>query len=314
MPLKNVSLGIDTSITASAASLVSTPEVAKKVCYSNKLELKINNLSDYSGNTNFRIYINGKVVKKYSLSYLKSNNLLCIFDDGNTYLKPNTSYNVRVCAVQNGSFSAYSSITLKTDSKTYYQISKGAQLYEFKNGTYKAVSKTTKEIIEQAVLYSSEGKTVAGKSIKTDCDYIKLESGTYKGKYLKVASNLHRVTERTAKIKKVVDYGVSMDGGRYVWGGASFRATDCSGLTMQCYNQIGVNITHSVYQQAKKGKAVSYNNMQAGDLLILNNYSHVAMYVGNGKMVHAMNSRDGIKVQPVSYLKYYKINTIRRII
>ena len=302
------------SITASAAEAVTTPQISKSVIYSNKLELKVDNLKQYSGDTSFRIYMDGKLVKTYSLSYLKNNNLICIFHNGKTYLKPNSNYSLRICAIKNARFSGYTTVNVKTDNKTYYKVNKGAKLYELSNGSYKAVSSTSKEIIEKGILYSSSGKPVSGQSISMDSDYIKIDSGDYKGKYLKVASNLCRVTERTAKVKKVVDYGAGMAGGRYVWGGARYRATDCSGLTMQSYAQIGVNISHSVYTQARLGKSVSRSNMKAGDLLILNNYSHVAMYIGDGKMVHAMNYRDGIKIQPVSYLKYYRINTIRRII
>jgi cell wall-associated NlpC family hydrolase len=105
-----------------------------------------------------------------------------------------------------------------------------------------------------------------------------------------------------------------MDGGKYVWGAASYRRTDCSGLTMQCYSQIGVNLSHSVRAQATAGKSVSMSGIQPGDLIILNNRSHIAMYIGDGKMVHAMNSRDGIKVESVSKLKYYRLDGIRRII
>ena len=46
----------------------------------------------------------------------------------------------------------------------------------------------------------------------------------------------------------------------------------------------------------------------------MNGGSHVGMYIGNNKFVHAMNSRDGIKIQAASNLKYYTVNTIRRVV
>ena len=72
---------------------------------------------------------------------------------------------------------------------------------------------------------------------------------------------------------------------------------------------------NSVYSQAKMGKAVSLKNIEAGDLIICNNYGHVAMYIGGGKIVHAMSTYYGIRIQPLANIKYCgKINTIRRIL
>ena len=77
----------------------------------------------------------------------------------------------------------------------------------------------------------------------------------------------------------------------------------------------GVNMYNSVYSQAKMGKAVSLKNIEAGDLIICNNYGHVAMYIGGGKIVHAMSTYYGIRIQPLANIKYCgKINTIRRIL
>ena len=180
--------------------------------------------------------------------------------------------------------------------------------------------KATKTTERQSVvcrLSNAKGTLVSNLSAKVySGTYVKITEGAYKGKYVKLdgGKKVYRISESEAKRRIVSDYAASMDGGRYVWGGSSFKATDCSGLTMQAYSKIGVNISHSVRTQATKGKAVSVNSMKPGDILVLNNYSHVAMYIGNNKMVHAMNSRDGIKIQPVSYLKYYSVNTVRRLI
>ena len=119
---------------------------------------------------------------------------------------------------------------------------------------------------------------------------------------------------RAAKIKKVCDYGKANAGGAYIYCGSSFRATDCSGLTMQCFAQVGISLPHNAAAQASYGKAVSYKDMQAGDLIICSGYGHAALYIGNGKFVHASNPSKGITIEPVSQLNYYGINTIRRLI
>lgn len=310
------SLPVFTAITAEAAEGIAAPAVKKKYAYSNKIELTISNLSKFSSGTSFEVYAGGKYVKKYSLSALKKKNLIEIFHDGDKYLKSSTNYSIRIRAVNKDASCESSALKIKTEDKTYYQIKKNAQLYTFKNGVFTKSSKVKKLVMPSCVLCSSKGRRIAGLSIKScDDDYLLINEGEYKGKYVKVGSLVSRTPQRNARIKKVVDYAASMDGGRYVYGGASYKATDCSGLTMQAYDQIGVSISHSVRTQAKKGKSVSMKNIQAGDLIICNNYGHVAMYIGDGKIVHAMSSYYGIRIQPLNRISYCgKINTIRRII
>ncbi len=122
------------------------------------------------------------------------------------------------------------------------------------------------------------------------------------------------------KIDIVVNYAKSMVGGDYVWGGSSFGATDCSGLVMLSYAQIGISLPHKASYQAEYGSSVSYDNMQPGDLIFFggSSYSsiyHVAMYIGDGRMVHAENSYTGIVISNVaSFSKYNNITCIKRLI
>jgi cell wall-associated NlpC family hydrolase len=120
------------------------------------------------------------------------------------------------------------------------------------------------------------------------------------------------------KINKVISYAKSNVGGAYVWGGARYRATDCSGLTMLSYAQVGISLPHYAQSQAACGRAVSFNQMQPGDLITFGsayNVYHVAMYIGNGLMVHAENSNTGIVISNVSsFSRYNPIYNIRRII
>ena len=83
-------------------------------------------------------------------------------------------------------------------------------------------------------------------------------------------------------------------GANYVWGGTTPAGFDCSGLVYYAYASAGVSIPRSGYGQAYVGSAVSYDNMQAGDILIWNGGSHVSIYVGGGQMVHATNPVDGV--------------------
>lgn len=303
-------------ITASAEQTLTTPIAVKKQAYSNKIELGVKNINSFSSQTTFEIYVNGNYVKTYNWQSLKKKNLIEITDDGNLYLNASKTYTIIVRAVNGDSISDSSPLSVKTAAKTYYTINKNVQLYTFKNGKFAKSSKTKKSVAVSGALTTAKNKSVAGKSKTVGAaSYVLLKEGNYKGKYVKVGKGVSRTPERKAKIKTAVDYAASMNGGRYVWGGTRYKATDCCGLTMQAYKKAGVNMTNSVYAQAKMGKAVSMKNIQAGDLIICNNYGHVAMYIGGGKIVHAMNTYYGIRIQPISRIKYCgKINTIRRIL
>ena len=123
------------------------------------------------------------------------------------------------------------------------------------------------------------------------------------------------VSDRDALIKIVCDYAKSNVGGAYVYCGASYRACDCSGLTMLCYQQIGINLPHFTGSQAQCGRRVSVSEMQPGDIIICNNYGHAMIYVGDGMLVHAMNPSKGIRMEEASYaMRYNPVNCVIRII
>ena len=103
------------------------------------------------------------------------------------------------------------------------------------------------------------------------------------------------MTRKTVDGKTVVDYALQFVGNPYVAGGSSLtHGTDCSGFTMSIYAHYGIDLDHYSYSQMYSGKKVS--SPQPGDLVFYYGGGHVAMYVGNGKVVHAMTSRYGIQV------------------
>lgn len=101
-------------------------------------------------------------------------------------------------------------------------------------------------------------------------------------------------------------YAQKFVGNRYVWGGTSLtRGTDCSGFTMSVYRKFGYRIPRTSREQSTYGKKVSFSQLAPGDLIFYTHgtgrVNHVAMYIGNGNIVHASNPRTGIKISRYNY-------------
>jgi cell wall-associated NlpC family hydrolase len=97
--------------------------------------------------------------------------------------------------------------------------------------------------------------------------------------------------------QRVVDYALSKLDGYYEYGGTGPNGFDCSGLTYMAYKSVGIDIPRSATAQYKAGKAVDISELQPGDLVFYyKGPGHVAMYIGDGKIVHARNKAIGIVV------------------
>jgi len=95
-----------------------------------------------------------------------------------------------------------------------------------------------------------------------------------------------------------IKYALAQIGDRYVFGASGTTRWDCSGLTMRAYQAAGVSLPHYSAAQSRYGKKVSYSSAKPGDLLFYGNpISHVAIYLGGGKMVHAPRPGSRVKVE-----------------
>ena len=111
----------------------------------------------------------------------------------------------------------------------------------------------------------------------------------------------------------LVNYAMQFLGNRYVWGGTSLtNGTDCSGFVMRIYEHFGYSLPRTSSAQAAATRTVSAGDVRVGDLFFYGSgsVSHVAMYIGNGQVIHASNARDGIKISSAYYRQPIKIGRV----
>ena len=109
---------------------------------------------------------------------------------------------------------------------------------------------------------------------------------------------------------QVANYGLRFVGNPYVWGGTSLtRGADCSGFVMSVFANYGVYLPHSSRAQAYCGTRINSSQMKPGDLVFYGRYGidHVAIYIGNGQIVHAANTRRGIVINSWNYMTPVRI-------
>lgn len=152
--------------------------------------------------------------------------------------------------------------------------------------------------------------------ISYDDGWALVDTGSVKG-YLKVADNgtivertYETVDENMERRNAVVKFALQFVGNKYVWGGTDpNRGVDCSGFTAYIMRNVaGISLSHSSSAQAGEGRKVE--TPQAGDLIFYGNGSrinHVAMYIGNGQIVHASSEKSGIKISQWNYRNPIKI-------
>jgi cell wall-associated NlpC family hydrolase len=127
---------------------------------------------------------------------------------------------------------------------------------------------------------------------------------------LKAAKGAAGVSGRAGTALK---FALAQIGDRYVFGAAGMTLWDCSGLTMRAFQRAGVSLPHSSRAQSRMGKGISYSQRKPGDLLFYGRpVSHVGIYLGGGKMVHAPRSGSRVKVAPSGSLGNKPLVAVRR--
>ena len=102
-------------------------------------------------------------------------------------------------------------------------------------------------------------------------------------------------------------------GGKYVWGGTTPQGFDCSGYVQYLYKKHNIHLPRTAWAQSQKGTAVDKNDLKKGDLLFFLTdkkrgipVTHVGIYLGDGKFIHAASKKKGIIISPIDHGYYAK--------
>lgn len=179
-------------------------------------------------------------------------------------------------------------VVTKTDSSL--KVGQTKVIEEGSNGsktvTYSYVQKNgidvTKQVVEEKVTQTPVNRVIAKGSKQP----------------VMVASTLSRGSS-SSSTGGIVDRALSLQGTPYVFGGTTKKGFDCSGFTKYVYSGSGISLPRTSYAQFSSGTPVSKNDLRAGDLVFFSTYakgaSHVGIYIGGGRFVHASNPQSDVK-------------------
>ena len=183
----------------------------------------------------------------------------------------------------------YDAITQTGEDYSYEQVSDYTDYYEEPVYEEEDYSYEETPVIEQS--YEEESEDYSNDYVEED--YEQEEEVTYSE------------TTSSSDGSYIVDYAKQYVGNPYVYGGNSLtNGVDCSGFTQQVFGNNGISLARTAADQSQGGQNVSMDDLQAGDLLFYDNggyVGHVAIYCGDGTVVHASNEETGITISDANY-------------
>lgn len=118
--------------------------------------------------------------------------------------------------------------------------------------------------------------------------------------------------ERLAKRQEIVDFALQFEGNPYVYGGTSLtNGADCSGFVMSVFQEFGYELPRVAASQCSESTQKSLEDIEPGDLVFYGDYGidHVALYIGDGQIIHASTSATGIKISDYTYRQPAAVGT-----
>ncbi|MEU9489555.1 NlpC/P60 family protein [Streptomyces decoyicus] len=110
----------------------------------------------------------------------------------------------------------------------------------------------------------------------------------------------------SAKAEKALAFARAQTGKPYVWGATGPSSYDCSGLTKAAWKAAGVDLPRTTWDQVKVGQRIATKDLKPGDLVFFyDDISHVGMYIGGGKMIHAPHPGANVREESIYYMPIY---------
>jgi cell wall-associated NlpC family hydrolase len=120
-----------------------------------------------------------------------------------------------------------------------------------------------------------------------------------------------QVPESTSPGRRALAAALAEKGTPYVWGGTSTSGFDCSGLMQWSFKKAGVNLPRTSQAQSTVGRPVAKSDLQPGDLVFFySSVHHVGIYVGNGKVLHAPEPGEVVKISPLNAMPFHNARRI----
>lgn len=113
-------------------------------------------------------------------------------------------------------------------------------------------------------------------------------------------TDLNFEVDAFGKIKQAIDFAVAQLGDPYVYGGTGPGAWDCSGLVMKAFAAAGISLPRVVGPQMNAARSVSMDALQPGDLVAYGDMSHIGIYLGRGKVIHAPHPGRSVELTGLS--------------
>jgi len=172
--------------------------------------------------------------------------------------------------------------------------------------TYNIVSKTYKNSVIEIL-----EKSGSWYKIKTSSNIEGWVNSKYIGSYTQPSNEIktEELNTNNSSINNIIKIANAQIGKKYKWGATGPNSFDCSGFTSYIYkNGVGINLPRTSIAQSKVGIKISKNQLKSGDLVFFNTsgkgISHVGMYIGDSKFIHASTSK-GIRIDSLNS-SYYK--------
>ena len=195
----------------------------------------------------------------------------------------------------------------------------GTKYAVLKKGTSVLNVREEKNTSSDIVTQLPEGKRYTVKSENADWCKVKVKGKSgyiakedVHTKYsFKEAKSLKKKTKETVrsyasenKAESLISYAKQFIGNKYVWGGTSLtNGTDCSGFTLRVFQKFGYSLPRVAAAQCDASTKKDISQIEPGDLVFYGNgyIDHVALYIGDGKIIHASNAATGIKISDYDY-------------